>query len=245
MKNKYAFTGFNEKCAKAIFRDQDISTKHSVEICRQLRGKPLAKAITYLEDVIALKQAVPFLRYLGDVGHKRGMAAGRYPVKASKAFLRLIKSAQKNASNKGLDEENLIIKHICAHKASRPMRYGRKTRREMKRTHIEIVVEEAIAAKKTQKKQTPEKPVKPVEKEASKKDVKEESKLKEPTTEEVSDLKHAGENNKDKQESLKNAVKDNDIKKNKEIKKQINTAKKADSDKGEPKQAQNEQDDIK
>jgi len=33
----------------------------------------------FLEDVAALKKAVPFKRYKRNVPHRKGMCAGRYP----------------------------------------------------------------------------------------------------------------------------------------------------------------------
>jgi large subunit ribosomal protein L22 len=59
-----------------------ISPKHAREICRTLRGMKVNNAIQYLEDVAALKKAVPFKRYRRNVAHKHGLVgwdAGRYP----------------------------------------------------------------------------------------------------------------------------------------------------------------------
>src|SRR3989338_4110817 len=57
-----------------------ISRKFAVEVAGFLRGKNLADAKKKMEDVIALKVAVPFKRYHMDLGHKRGpMGPGRFP----------------------------------------------------------------------------------------------------------------------------------------------------------------------
>lgn len=119
-----------------------ISTKKSVEICRLLRNKSTEKAKKILERVIEKKEAVPYKRYLHEIPHRKGnIAAGGYPIKASKIILSLIKNAEANAQNKGMSS-NLVISHISAHKGERQSRYGRKMGQKAKRTHIKIIVEE-------------------------------------------------------------------------------------------------------
>ena len=139
--------------ALAIGRNMSFSTKHAIEICNHLRKKKLGLAKEILEGVIAKKKAIPFKRFTDGVGHKKGrIAAGRYPVKASKDILKLLKQAESNASIKGLSTEELIIRHLVANKASTPMRFGRQIRREAKRTHMEVIVEEVAAKKKAKAK---------------------------------------------------------------------------------------------
>ena len=68
-------------------------------------------------------------------------------------IIKLMEDVEANAQFKGLNTSNLVIAHISAHKAGKAWHYGRKSRRKMKRTTIEIVVEEKAkkedAAKKT------------------------------------------------------------------------------------------------
>ena len=143
MKNKYCFQNMHSGCAKAFGRDLSISTKHAVEICSYLRGKTVDHAVKFLENVIDLRTPVPFKRFTNGPGHKKGnLASGRYPVKASQAILRIIKSALANAEDNNLNTEGMVVKHIVANKASTPMHNGRQRRRFMKRTHIEVVLEE-------------------------------------------------------------------------------------------------------
>ena len=141
--------------AKARSTSLPISTKHSIEISKYLRYKSVAWAIAELEAVVAMETAVPFTRFNKDMGHKAGMSAGRYPVKAASHFLRLVKSARANAEDLGLDAENLKISKIVANKASNPFT-GRRMRGSSKRTHIEIEVKE-MAAKPAAKKSTSKK----------------------------------------------------------------------------------------
>jgi len=154
MTTTYAFQNFSEDMARAYGRDLDISTKAAINICAALRGKDAQTAIAYLGRVMIEKQAVPFKRFTDGVGHRKGkMASGRYPFKASKAIKKVIESAVLNAANKGLAEELKIV-HICAHKAATPFHQGRQRRRAMKRTHIEVVLQEKELQKKPSKQKT-------------------------------------------------------------------------------------------
>ncbi|PIN73442.1 50S ribosomal protein L22 [Candidatus Woesearchaeota archaeon CG10_big_fil_rev_8_21_14_0_10_45_16] len=150
---KQATTINPEHCASARSRDVPISTKHSVELSNYLRYHSVAFAKDFLEDVVALKKAVPFNRYRKDVGHKPGMAAGRFPQKAAKEFLKLIKGVEANAQSKGLNAGSLKIVKLLANKASVPFSGGRQ-RHATKRSHLEVVVQEM---KKAAKKKAAEK----------------------------------------------------------------------------------------
>lgn len=131
-----------ENIAKVNARSMPISTKQAIEISNFIRGKKVEEAIKLLEGVVKKDIAVPFRRFSGDVGHKRKIGAGRYPEKASKEIIRLLNSLNANAQFKGLNTSNLVIKKICANKASSMWHYGRKMRRKMKRTNIEIIAKE-------------------------------------------------------------------------------------------------------
>jgi len=129
----------NPHSAKVIGRNLSISTKHAIVISNFIRGKKLSAAKDYLKKVIKLKSAIPFTRHLHKIAHKKGkMAAGRYPVKASKEILDLLNSVEKNAQEKGLETSSLVISQILPNMASRPMRQGRQIRRKTKRSHVEI-----------------------------------------------------------------------------------------------------------
>ena len=105
----------------------------------------------YLADVVALKKAIPFRHFNRNVAHKRGLPgnwdAGRYPVKASKAYIRILESIKKNAEYTGLDTENLEIIHVSANrgraqKAFFPRAMGRASPKVRETVNIEIVVRE-------------------------------------------------------------------------------------------------------
>ncbi|NTV24255.1 MAG: 50S ribosomal protein L22 [Nanoarchaeota archaeon] len=143
----YSFNSFGEDMARAYGRDLSISTKKSVEICKAIRGKSVENAKIYLQNVADIKAAVPMTKFHRDCAHRTGIGPGRYPVKAAEGILLILESAEQNAKSKGFSTKDLFIIHVCAHKASSPWHMGRQRRRHMKRTHIEIVVQEKKTGK--------------------------------------------------------------------------------------------------
>jgi large subunit ribosomal protein L22 len=137
--------------AKAKANELNMSPKHSIEIATFIRHQRVNDAIAYLNDVIGLKKAIPFRRFNRNVAHKRGLPgnwdAGRYPVKASKAYIRVLESVKKNAEYIGLDADNLEIIHVSANrgraqKAFFPRAMGRATPKVRETVNIEIIVRE-------------------------------------------------------------------------------------------------------
>ena len=130
-----------ENNAKAVGLALPISRKESMMVCEALRGMNVQRAKAYLVDVMALKKPVAYTRYNMDVGHKRGMAAGRFPASACKHILGVLKNAEPNAQFKGLSAGNLIVKSAVSQKGPKAYHFGRQ-RTTAKRAHIEIVLEE-------------------------------------------------------------------------------------------------------
>ncbi len=130
-----------EHVAKASTKNAPVSTKHCIELCRWLRYKNTSEAKKMLEEVIALKIAVPYRKFVRDIGHRAGMSTGRFPQKAAKEMLKLVKSVEANAQGKGLDISNLKIIKILANRAPTPFT-GSRHRHGTKRTHIEMEVME-------------------------------------------------------------------------------------------------------
>ena len=152
MAYKYSFDADPGRSAKALLRAAPISAKHAVEVCRDLRGRRLEVAMKRLEDVIALRAPIAFKRYRHDVPHRKGhMAAGRFPVKASKHILDLLKAVNASAQERGLSTADLVVTHLSPKMAARPYHPGRHVRRKMKRTNVEVVVTQAEAPKQTEK----------------------------------------------------------------------------------------------
>jgi large subunit ribosomal protein L22 len=142
-----------DNIAKAKANELNMSPKHSIEIATFIRHQRVNDAIAYLNDVVGLKKAIPFRRFNRNVAHKRGLPgnwdAGRYPVKASKAYIRVLESVKKNAEYIGLDSDNLEIIHVSANrgraqKSFFPRAMGRATPKVRESVNIEVVVREVV-----------------------------------------------------------------------------------------------------
>ncbi len=80
------------------------------------------------------------------------MAAGRYPVKAATEVLNLLKSAESNAENLGMNASSLFVSRYISNQGPTSWRFGRKRRRQTKRAHIQIfLAEQEKKAKKDEK----------------------------------------------------------------------------------------------
>ena len=146
----YTFKEYDkEHMARAVGIALPVSFKQSVEICSYIKNKNIANAKTMLLNVIEKKSAVPFKRYNFDLGHKKKVGPARYPEKASREIIKLIENVEANAQFKGFNTSNLVIAHISAHKAGKSWHFGRKSRRLMKRTNIEIVIKEKAKAEES------------------------------------------------------------------------------------------------
>lgn len=148
----YSFSELKENMAKASGRNLDISPKQSIEICNYLRGRSLKQAKSLLQESMDQKKAIPFTRFTNGLGHKPGIAAGRFAIKSCTSILKVIKSAEANAKNKGLNVSDLKVIHIAAQRGPKNWHYGRKKRSIMKNTHIEVVLEEIKNKKESAKK---------------------------------------------------------------------------------------------
>jgi len=139
-----------DNVARGKANELPISPKHAMEIASFIKFKRTGEAISYLEQVIDQKKAIPFRRFNRKVAHKRGLEgwdAGRYPKKASHAYIRLLQSVVKNAEYIGLDTEKLEIVHVSANRGRGfrgmfPRAMGRATPKRRETVNIEIVVRE-------------------------------------------------------------------------------------------------------
>merc|ERR1711978_582091 len=91
---------------------------------------------TYLKNVIAQKEIIPFRRFMGGVGRHaqakvHGTSQGRWPKKSAEFLLHLLKNAESNAEYKGLDADHLVVDHIQVNRAP-------KMRRRTYRAHGRI-----------------------------------------------------------------------------------------------------------
>lgn len=116
-------------------RNLPISLKHAKSIGKFIKGKKIETAIRDLEQVMKKKIAIPMI---GELAHKKGkgMMSGKYPVKASENFIKILKSLNANSAVNELDTSLTIVKESIANKAPDQMhRYGRT---KFKRTHVKL-----------------------------------------------------------------------------------------------------------
>ncbi|HEX59690.1 MAG TPA: 50S ribosomal protein L22 [Methanomicrobia archaeon] len=145
---KFCVEADPETTAKAMACELHISRKHAYEICNAIRGMKFSDAKRYLEEVIEMKRPVPFRKHKRKVGHRRGLEkwyAGRYPVKAAKAILRLLEDAAANAAYKGLEPEEMRIWHIATKKGRTirgfmPRAFGRATPKNTETVTVEVIL---------------------------------------------------------------------------------------------------------
>ena len=141
-----------DRLAKASGRDLRIKPKHAREICAVLKGKRVDQAKSFLEDVISLKQSVPFRRHKKKQAHRKDLKqfkwyAGRYPQKAAARIYEVLAAVESNGEYKGLDIDLCRIIHCAAHRGRIIKRYierahGRSTARFKHLCHTDIVIYE-------------------------------------------------------------------------------------------------------
>jgi large subunit ribosomal protein L22 len=140
--------------AKAMLRERQMSFKHSKALAREIKGKTAGEAVEYLEAVINEEQSVPFRQHNSGVGHRNdidGWDAGRYPQKASEAFLDLLENGIGNADHQGFDGESMAVMHVAAHKVGetqgrKPRAMGRASQWNTDEVDVELVLEEPEGA---------------------------------------------------------------------------------------------------
>jgi len=146
----YSVDADPDTTAKAMLRERHISHKHSKAIAREIKGTTVSEAVDYLEAVIAGERSVPFRQHNSGVGHRNdidGWDAGRYPEKASEAFLDLLENGVANAEHQGFDGESMQIMHVAAHKVGesqgrKPRAMGRATQWNSPEVDVELILEE-------------------------------------------------------------------------------------------------------
>jgi len=135
--------------ARARGIELPISPKKTYEVLNAIRGLPVEKAKTLLEQVVALKRPVPFRRYNQETAHHRGSGPGRYPKKVARSVLDVLRNAEENAEYDGLDSERLYVRIASSargriRKASMPRAHGHADRWNEQTTNVEIVLAEKV-----------------------------------------------------------------------------------------------------
>ena len=117
------------KTATTRATEARISLKHSVIICKALKGKRLEKAIDLLEGMSMGKLDLD----------------GKYYTSASKKLLEMLNAAGANAAQKGMDSTKLFVAAAKPNKGRgfmRPRSRAKLRGRYAKSTNIEIILEE-------------------------------------------------------------------------------------------------------
>ncbi|ELZ21835.1 MULTISPECIES: 50S ribosomal protein L22 [Halobacteriales] len=146
----YSVDADPDTTAKAMLRERQMSHKHSKEVAREIKGRTVADAQAYLQDVIDEVQSVPFKSHNAGAGHRSdvdGWDAGKYPEKVSGEFLDLLENVEANADSQGFDGASMEIVHVAAHKVGesvgrKPRAMGRASSWNTPQVDVEIVVEE-------------------------------------------------------------------------------------------------------
>ena len=124
-----------------------ISPKKTYEVLNAIRGLPLEKARTILEEAAEGTHAIPFRRYNQETAHHTGTGPGRFPKKVAKSLLQVLENAESNAEYEGMDTDALYILVAASArgrivKANMPRAQGRATAWNEQTTNVEIVLAE-------------------------------------------------------------------------------------------------------
>lgn len=84
----------------AIFKNLRLSFKKGVNVCRYVLNDTFYVAMEKLGLSAEYIKPIPFYTHCGGIGHKSGIAAGRYCVKFSKYLLIILKNILKNRNVK-------------------------------------------------------------------------------------------------------------------------------------------------
>lgn len=165
-----------EKTSKTRGSHLRVHYKHCREIAHFTKGMPVNKALKVLDDVMAFKAVIPFVKYTGGIGRK-AMAKqckapgniGRWPVKATAVYKDLLTNAIANAETKDLDADDLIIDHAQVNRAPAGRRrtyraHGRIGKYASQPAHIEII----LKVKEEPVEKEPEEPKRLTKKQAAK-----------------------------------------------------------------------------
>ncbi|GMI24034.1 hypothetical protein TeGR_g417 [Tetraparma gracilis] len=151
------------KVAKARGSHLRVHFKHTREVANNIKGMETSKALTFMDDVLNFRRGMSFTKYTGGIGHKaQGKNAGphgksspgnavRWPQKATRVVIDMLKNAVANAEAKSMDTENLIISHIQANRAPGGRRrtyraHGRIGPYKSEPAHFEMILTEKAEA---------------------------------------------------------------------------------------------------
>ena len=140
----------------------DASYKDLAQVCNRIRGKETFWALDFLEKAETGEIPVMYSSHSKRLGHRRELKGrkGRYPKKAAKIILKVLRSAIANGNVKGLAPETIIV-HALANKKDtfpRLASKGLRVRSDFETSRVEIVLREKPGAKKEESKKEEKKP---------------------------------------------------------------------------------------
>ena len=134
-----------------------VHFKNTREGAMAIKKMGLDQAKRYLEDVLEHKRVIVFRRFCGGVGRTAQAknegstnGQGRWPKKTVKVLLDLLRNAESNAENKGLDMDSLFVSHIQVNQAQKGRRrtyraHGRINAYMSSPCHVELTLSEKEA----------------------------------------------------------------------------------------------------
>ena len=163
MAKSYSRKPPSEKCAKARAFDVKASYKNTYEAAKMMKGKTIQQTRDYFEAVLDHKRCVPFTKYNGGVSRTAQArefkkTQGRWPEKAIRNLLELLKNLEANAIKDQLNLDTLIIRHVQVNRAQCGRRrtyraHGRITPYMSNPCHVEVwATEEATKVAKPDQK---------------------------------------------------------------------------------------------
>nr|ANM86185.1 60S ribosomal protein L17-2 [Stygiella incarcerata] len=140
------------KTVKARGDGLRVHYKNTRETAMNLKGMTYLRAKTFLENVLAHKECVPFRRHTGGPGRnpqakKWHVSQGRWPTKSVEHLQVLLHNAAANAEMKKLDLTKLIVSHVQVNRAPVHRRrtyraHGRITSFMSHPCHVELMLAE-------------------------------------------------------------------------------------------------------
>ena len=137
----------SEKSAKARVEGINASYKQLSAVCDNIRGMEAERALDFLMQASLGKQVIRFKKHNKRMAHRKelGGKKGRWPIKASKIVLGVLKNAKANADINGL--LNPYVAHVAANKQKIYPRVSPKGRQMMSNyetSFVEIILEDKV-----------------------------------------------------------------------------------------------------
>jgi len=123
MGNKYKNEKLIEKSCNARASNLRVHFKNTRETSAALKGMSLQRAQQFLKNVISKVEIVPYTRFKYGVSRKSQLktlkksSTGRWPKKSATILLEILKNAESNASQKGLDLNAIFIDRVNVNRA--------------------------------------------------------------------------------------------------------------------------------